>query len=472
MRELGSATGTGHIESDSRPAPQPLARLARPGGAALALLALLALLVSSPAALRAAPAPDSLTLGECVARARAQAPELQASRFEQSAAAFDSLAVSRNARPAWSLDAGATVAPKGFYDPTVTDLGGYQGKLGVTWTSHDGGRRARERERGRLNALSASWSTSLVARDAGLEAAELATRLLQLQRTTEIRSEAMQWLDRLANLVRSGVAAGMRSPSDSIRVSLERDAAVAGVESARLEATATSFALLDVMGIENDILLAIRAPQDSPEVGPAADDSVGAMASIERVPELAIASLAEAQSRLDIADAHRSNATVIEWSMDAGIAGADLTHAVPGDLRALDPNSTLSDRLRRDLGGSAAVHVHLPLGTGTVAPTTQAREYALRAARARRTAQLTAQRRRAVLELDAWRTAASLASAAEATAERAERSLLKVKSLYGGGATTLLDLLDAWRTYQDARERVEDARQQVRIARFRVEDRR
>ena len=56
--------------------------------------------------------------------------------------------------------------------------------------------------------------------------------------------------------------------------------------------------------------------------------------------------------------------------------------------------------------------------------------------------------------------------------EAAERSLLKVKSLYGGGATTLLDLLDAWRTYQDARERVEDARQQSRSSRFRVEDRR
>ena len=434
--------------------------------------AALALLVVSSAALRAAPAPDSLTLEQCVARARAQAPELQASRFEQSAAAFDSLAVSRNARPEWSLDAGATVAPKGFYDPTVTDLGGYQSKLGVAWTSHDGGLRARERERGRLGVLAASSRTALVARDAGLEAAELATQLLRLQHVSAVRADAVTWLDRLASLVRSGVVAGVRSPSDSIRVSLERDAAIAGVETARLETIATSFALLDVLGVDSDGGLAIREPDAPADHGPAAGDSARALASIERLPELAMASVAEKQSSLELAEARHSSATVIEWSLDAGLAGADLTHAVPSDLRALDANSTLSDRLRRDLGGSAAVHVHLPLWDAKVAPTSRAREYALRAARARRAAELTTQRRRALLELEAWRTASSLASAAEATAERAERSLLKVKSLYGGGATTLLDLLDAWRTYQDARERVEDARQQSRIARFRVEDRR
>ncbi len=435
-------------------------------------LALLAVLMLWPAAPRAEAVADSLTLEECVARARTHGPELTAMRLEQRANQFDSLAVSRNARAAWALDAGALLAPKGFYDPTVTNLGGYEAKLGVTWMSHDGGRRARERERGRLGVLAARSRTSMAARDAGLEAAELATQLLRLQRTVALRSEAVGLLDRLANLVRSGVAAGVRSPSDSIRVSLERDAAVASVESARLEATATSFALLNVMGADGDAMLTIRAPDDTLFAGPAASDSARALAAIERLPELAIAGLTEAQSRLDLAEAGHSNATVIEWALDAGIAGADLTHAVPGDLRALDANSTLSDRLRRDLGASAAVHVHLPLSNAVVAPSVQARENVLGAVRARRVAELTAQRRRALLELEAWRTAAWLAASAEATAQRAERSLLKVRSLYGGGATTLLDLLDAWRTYQDARERVEDARQQARITRFRVEDRR
>ena len=439
--------------------------------ARMALAALVAL-ACLPGSLRAAPAVDSLTIEQCVSRARSQAPELRASRLERSAAAFDSLAVSRNARPAWSLDAGATVAPKGFYDPTVTNLGGYESKLGVAWTSHDGGRRARERERGRLGVLAASSRTSQAARDAGLEAADLATQLLRLQHVTAIRSDAVQWLDRLANLVRSGVAAGVRSPSDSIRVSLERDAAVAGLASARLQTTATSFALLDIMGIERDGALAISEHGDAPVSAPAPVDSARILAALDRLPELQLAGLAEAQSRIDIVDAGRQNAAVIEWSLDAGLAGADLTHAVPGDLRALDANSTLSDRLRRDLGGSAAVHVHLPLWDGRVAPSVQAREHALGAAQVRRAAELTAQRRRALVQLEEWRTAAWLAAAAEATAERAERSLLKVKSLYGGGATTLLDLLDAWRTYQDARERVEDARQQSRSSRFRVEDRR
>jgi outer membrane protein TolC len=320
--------------------------------------------------------------------------------------------------------------------------------------------------------MAARARSAATARDAGLEAAELATQLLRLQQVTALRTEALDWLDRLANLVRSGVTAGVRSPSDSIRVSLERDAALAALTSAQLEATATSFALLGILGIERDELLAIRAPADESANGPAAADSARVLSTLDRLPELELAGLAEAQSRIDLADAGHQNSAVIDWTLDAGITGADLTHAVPEDLRASDPNSTLSDRLRRDVGGSAAVHFHLPLWDGAQAPTARSRASVLEAARTRRAAELTAQRRRALLQLVEWRTAAQLSAEEEETARRAERSLLKVKSLYGGGATSLLDLLDVWRTYQDARERVVDAQQQRRIARFRVEDRR
>jgi hypothetical protein len=142
-------TRSGSLAHDSS---SPLQVLSRAPGHAHGLrgLASVVLLAFLPTVVHAAAAVDSLTIAECVSRARAQAPELLASRLEQSAAVFDSLAVARNGRPAWAIDAGATVAPRGFYDPTVTDLGGYQAKLGVAWTSHDGGRRARERERGRL----------------------------------------------------------------------------------------------------------------------------------------------------------------------------------------------------------------------------------------------------------------------------------------------------------------------------------
>lgn len=438
----------------------------------LVVAPLVVALLGAPSASHAVTASDSLTIEDCVALARSRAPELVAARLEQTAAAFDSLALSRNGSPLLALDAGATAAPRGFYDPTVTNLGGYEAKLGLTWTSHDGGARARERERGRLGVLAARSRSALAARDAGLAAAEFATQLLRLQHLMAIRSDAVVWLDRLATLVRSGVAAGARSPSDSIRVRLERDAALAGVEAARLDAIATSYALLGAMGTERDDLLTIREQAEPVNAGPAPADSTRALATLDRLPELELAGLAEAQSRIDFADAAHRRSPTVEWSLDAGLAGANLTQAVPADLRALDNDATLADRLRRDLGGSAAVHFHLPIGGGAVGPAMQARDRALRAAQQRRTAELSAQRRVALVQLEEWRTAARLAAAAEQTAERAEHNLLKAKSLYSGGATRLLDLLDAWRTYQDARERVEDAQQQRRFARFRVEDRR
>ena len=53
--------------------------------------------------------------------------------------------------------------------------------------------------------------------------------------------------------------------------------------------------------------------------------------------------------------------------------------------------------------------------------------------------------------------------------ERAETNLLRVKSLYVAGATGLLDLLDARRLLDDARERLADARSENRAAQHEAE---
>jgi outer membrane protein TolC len=161
----------------------------------------------------------------------------------------------------------------------------------------------------------------------------------------------------------------------------------------------------------------------------------------------------------------------VDVSVDAGLAGADLTRTVPENLRADDPGATLGDRVRRDLGASAAVHVHLPVLDRAARPARQARQDALDAAHARRDAEAMAQRRRALGLLAEWRAASHQLQAAQQTSERAERNLLKIKSLYSAGATTLLDLLDARRVYDDARERLAAARQQNRMAQFQIEDR-
>ncbi len=453
--------------------PSGLACFARAVGGGLLLL--LTASMGFPPAAHAATggaASDSLSIEQCVALARMRAPSLVASEWDRTAAVLDSVALSKNLRPEWSANAGGTIAPRGFYDPAITNLGDYEAKLAMAWTAADGGRRTRARERGSVEASAARWRSRLAARDAGLEAAELAIRLLRLQRADSTRRAALEWLDRLAGMVRSGVVSGVRGPSDSIRVTLERDAAVAALESDRLEARITALELLNRFGREQDTMLVIREPHD---LGPGAvtdADSVQMLRGLDQRPEVQLARAAEAQGRLDLLDAKRRNAPTVEVALDAGFAGSDLTRVVPADLRAADPAANLGDRLRRDMGASAAIRFHLPLRDAAARPMTEARLAALSAARVRGAAEVMAQRRLTVGLIERWRTAARQLDASQVTGLRAERNLLKLKSLYSGGAASLLDLLDAWHTFQEARDRVEDSREQSRVAYFQLEDRR
>ena len=180
----------------------------------------------------------------------------------------------------------------------------------------------------------------------------------------------------------------------------------------------------------------------------------------------------EALGQLDTQDARHRDAAGVELVLDAGWAGADLTAAVPENLRAIDPGAGFGDRLRRDMGASAAVRIGVPMLDRARAPSLRAREYALAAARVRTAAESQGQRERARVLLAGWSTAWRQLAAAEQTQGRAERNLLKVRSLYTAGATTLLDLLDARRAYADARDRVLAMREAVRVAQWLVEDRR
>jgi hypothetical protein len=161
----------------------------------------------------------------------------------------------------------------------------------------------------------------------------------------------------------------------------------------------------------------------------------------------------------------------VDLSLDAGLAGTNLTRLVPEDLLVDDPDATFADRLRRDLGASATINVRAPLRGSAARLSTQSKAIALRAAGMRSGAETVTQQRIALEILARWRSAyRSLVAAREATVG-ADQNLLRVKSLYSGGAILLLDLLDARRLYQDAVERHADAVQESRSAQFRAEDR-
>lgn len=415
---------------------------------------------------------DSLTVDECVALARRRAPSVLAADLERGVARGDSAAAAVAARPTVSALAGAMVAPQWSYDPVLTNLGEYELKLSMEWTTMDGGRLARARRRGALDLRAADQRAALETRDAGLEAARLAIQLLRLQEEVAAQQQTIEWLDRLAGLVRAGVSTGTRSPSDSTRVDLELDAAATALETARLDARTTTLELGILLGRAAGDSLVVRESGAAADREPSAADSLRLLALVERSPEVVLAGTLAARSQLDLLDARRAKTPTVTVSVDAGLAGADLTHAVPPDLLEQQPGATFTDRLRRDLGASAAVHLRLPVVDAAASPGIRARLAALQAEEVRTRAEA-ARRLAETLSLVArWRTAFQRLEAARRTRERAEANLLRVKSLYSAGGTRLLDLLDARRVYEESRQRLADARTESRSLRFEAEDRR
>ncbi len=68
--------------------------------------------------------------------------------------------------------------------------------------------------------------------------------------------------------------------------------------------------------------------------------------------------------------------------------------------------------------------------------------------------------------LGRWRGASERAALARASLVRAEENLLRLRSLYAGGGSSLLDLLDGRQQVDDARIRLADARLEARLARW------
>ncbi|MGH7682367.1 MAG: TolC family protein, partial [Candidatus Eiseniibacteriota bacterium] len=260
---------------------------------------------------------DSLSVGECVALARRQAPVVRAAGLDIAAARGDSSAAAVNGRPTVSLLAGAWVAPEGFYDPTITNLGEYELKVSMDWTAVDGGRLSRARRRGALDLRAADQRATLEIRDAGLEAARLAIRCLRLQEEVAAQVQTVEWLHHLAQLVRAGVSAGTRSPSDSTRVDLERDAAVNALETARLEAKTTTLDLGWLLGRDESDSPAVREPDLSADREPSPEDSLRLLGTVERFPEVQLARTNAARSELALLDASRARASTLSFTVDA-----------------------------------------------------------------------------------------------------------------------------------------------------------
>lgn len=463
----GTVAAAPRVPELSPPDPGPCAAAGPRARCGLALAVALTLATAPAApAQQAGAAPDTLTVAQCVQRSRAAAPDVRALDAEFRAVRGDSLAASRNRRPAYSVRGGALIAPRGWFDPAITNLGEYSLRFGLDLPLADGGARSRERERASIAVTSSAAERDRAARDAARRAAEVALGILRQRELEGTDRDALQWLDRLADLLGSGVRSGQHAQADHARVLLERD---------RLQAELLSLFELDA-GLQRELAILVGQPGSRVEViqdpgapdpaGPAAADSVRMGERLRDSPELRAARAMEAGARLAYQEARRRSAIEVGLSADAGLWGTDLTRAVPGDLLATDPNATFSDRLRRDLGASVALEFRRPLFDAAAHAASGARQDDARAAELRRRAADSEQGRRLADLLGRWRSAAERTRLARESLVRAEDNALRLRSLYAGGGASLLELLDARQQLDDARARLADARLDLGLARW------
>ena len=414
---------------------------------------------------------ESLTVRECVARARQRAPESRVASAERDAATWDSTATFRNRRVALSFQAGATVAPDHFYDPALTNLGEYALKLRADAPLLDGGARSRGRQHSALVAGESRVSLEQAGRDAGIRAGALAIEWLRLTEAESEQRQSVEWIEHLASVIESGVRSGMRGRADALRATLERDAASAELELTRRDRATVARELGRELGHGESSFPAVREESDAELKPPAESDSLALVGALGVAPEVRLAELGRVERRLDLEAAKRSSALQVNVAADAGLAGTDLTHVVPPDLRYLHPDATLSDRLQRDLGASLSLEFHMPLLDRSAANTVSARAAASRAQDLRWSTELEAQQRLGLELLARWRSAAARYAAALDVATRADEHLLRLESLHAAGSATLLELLDARRALDDAGGRLRDARAETLDARLESETR-
>ena len=207
-----------------------------------------------------ASAGQAFTVRDCVALARARAPEVRIARETSLAARQDSVGHSFDQRPSFSLFGGAMVAPDGYYDPVLTNLGEYELKVGLLWPLRDAGVRAHGRRTAELDASAALADQRLATRDAGLRAGFLALTVVELAEEAGSQREALSWLDRLALELAADARAGTRGRADAQRAALGRDDAVSALETTERASHSAARELSRWLALPPDSLAEVSTP--------------------------------------------------------------------------------------------------------------------------------------------------------------------------------------------------------------------
>jgi cobalt-zinc-cadmium efflux system outer membrane protein len=390
-------------------------------------------------AVASAPAADTVTVADAVAKALAHSPSAQAAVFERSAAAARERAANAAYAPEFAVK--SELGRSTGFDEKVTNGGITSALVGVETTLLDGGFRDAQLAAARARLRSAAAIEHQRRADVAFATRSAYFAALAARQEERARDEAAQTLQAYAALLERQTGLGFATSDEFLRAQL----AVKDAETARRTAAAGLAAALQDLGSLTGTAFGAAALVDPP-LEHAADPTVE---QVDAAPIVVDARGAEEAARRE-ADAARSEQRAqVKVSADAGALGVPFA-------------STFRDHG----GGEFLFGLSVPLFDGGARANRLA---AALAAASAAEAQAEETRRTLVLGLERARLEKDRAEADVASARRAvplaaeQFELLRARYL-GGGSVRLLEVLDALTQRVEARLGVPRAEHAYRLA--------
>jgi outer membrane protein TolC len=410
--------------------------------------------------LGASPAPGPVTLEQALSEARASNAKLPIPLLDVSIAREKLKEATAERWLKVAVEGDFIYAPPSGYDPVVTNAGEFRLQAVGRQPLYDGGARRAAVARAEAGVDAAAGRYRIEEKDLILEVTSRYAESLAALEEASARRSAISRLESYRTNLKSRQASGQAVAADLIKTEVRLASEEANILEAERRADEARMTLAALMG---------RAPADPLALVPAPDPDLAAPvepADWESAPEIAAAAAEARAADAGLASARAEWRPHLALSADVGFWGSDTSRWIPADLKAMDPNATFADRVRRDAGYSFSLIFSWPIfDLGAVRARVAQADLELQQAKqkivaARSDARANGEKARAA----ATSLAREIALLRKAV-PTARDAYLDAESRYRGGAGTSLEVLDAYSAAVDAMVRLSDAVLRYRIAR-------
>jgi len=378
---------------------------------------------------------STLTLEQCLAKARANGPALRIAENAVRMAELSKRELSTTARPQLKTAIGAGYAPfsRHFgYDPALSNGGQLTGQLMAEQIIYDGGRRSVKATQFDLDIARSGKERQLAVRDLEFGVRQAYVGVLKAQAEVSLREQTLMQLADYLELVARLNAGGAVAYTDLLKTRVELSTASISAAQARQSVTLAKYDLAELMGKPEDTSFNLSGSLDAYPIGQF--DVIDAHMPFDSSQnlELAVARLNCERSVTEIREAERDRLPTVSLVGDAGLLTSRENLQLPHAERF------------RSIGYSVGFSLDLPLfDWGGRRFRVQQRQLAAESAMLQSEAlrrSIAAEYRKSQLQLI---SATSQLDSLRANIKVAEDNFLLTKSKYAGGAALASEVLSA-----------------------------